>query len=113
MNAVVNKVDDVNTPALTPRAIIIGVLWACFLAVANAIFSFRANYFTVPSTLALLLSYPMGIFFANFVPDLGVGLNPGPFSVKEHALICLILMHSNLKMSLLLLLAVFLMVLIM
>ena len=40
------------------------------------------------ATVAVLLSYPMGIFMAKTLPR-GF-FNPGPFSVKEHVLIYII-----------------------
>ncbi|KAJ3306357.1 hypothetical protein HDV03_005324 [Kappamyces sp. JEL0829] len=82
--------DDLNTPAFTIRAVFLGVLWAIVLATANTIGSFRANPFILPSNLASILSYPMGIFLAAVLPDFGIGLNPGPFSVKEHVLVYII-----------------------
>jgi hypothetical protein len=54
----------------------------------------RTNQFSIPSFLATLLSYPMGIFMAktlskNEIVTWGLTwtLNPGPFGVKEHTLI--------------------------
>ena len=37
--------------------------------------------------VAQLVSYPMGRLWARFIPTvkvLGVSLNPGPFTIKEH-----------------------------
>jgi hypothetical protein len=52
------------------------------------------NQFSIPSFLATLLSYPMGVFMArvlstNEIITYGLKwtMNPGPFGVKEHALI--------------------------
>ncbi|KAJ3274328.1 hypothetical protein HDV01_003172 [Terramyces sp. JEL0728] len=51
----------------------------------------------IPAFLATLLSYPMGIFMAKFLPNyqFSVGksvfqLNPGSFGMKEHVLITII-----------------------
>ncbi|KAJ3340337.1 hypothetical protein HDU91_000875, partial [Kappamyces sp. JEL0680] len=82
--------DDVNTPAFTVRALVLGCFWAIFLAVGNTIGSFRAVPFIIPTNLASILSYPMGVFFATVLPDLGIGLNPGTFTVKEHVLVYII-----------------------
>ncbi|KAI8903159.1 OPT oligopeptide transporter protein-domain-containing protein [Gorgonomyces haynaldii] len=86
--AITPQTDDPNTPTFTFRAIFLGILWAVFLAVANVLFSFRTNSFIIPTGLAQLLSYPMGVFLAWILPK-GF-LNPGPFSVKEHVLIFII-----------------------
>lgn len=76
-------------PAFTIRAVFLGALWAVLLSSANTYASFRDNPFTLPTNLASILSFPMGIFFAAVLPDIsifGARLNPGPFSVKEHVL---------------------------
>ncbi|KAJ3367213.1 hypothetical protein HDU91_001606 [Kappamyces sp. JEL0680] len=94
VNSAVKQTDDPNTPAMTGRTIFLGCSWAIFYAVANALFSFRANPFVLPIALATLMTYPMGLFLAKVLPDISVfglfSLNPGPFSVKEHALIILL-----------------------
>ncbi|KAJ3310940.1 hypothetical protein HDV04_004546 [Boothiomyces sp. JEL0838] len=93
IEAVVMKEDDPNTPALTIRTLVLGTIWAIFLALANCLFTFRANPFVIPNALATLLAYPMGVFLAAVLPDVeifGHSLNPGPFTVKEHALITII-----------------------
>lgn len=40
--------------------------------------------------VAQLLSYPAGLFLARFIPRitiLGIALNPGPFTIKEHVIV--------------------------
>ena len=84
INAAVLDHDDVNTLAFTARAVVLGILWSIFLAVANALFSFRQNVFVVPPGLVLLLAYPMGVFLEKAIPSnttlCGINLNPGRFS---------------------------------
>lgn len=44
----------------------------------------------VEQYVALLLTFPAGRLWARFMPEvkiLGVALNPGPFTIKEHVLI--------------------------
>lgn len=84
----INVKDDRSVPQLTVRAIFLGCLWAIFLACANAMTAFRNNTFLVPTALASIASYPMGLFLAAVLPK-GI-LNPGPFSVKEHVLVYVI-----------------------
>lgn len=64
--------------------------WAILMPSANQFFFFR--YPTVPITaiVAQLLSFPIGRLWAAYVPRkriLGISLNPGPFTIKEHVLI--------------------------
>ncbi|KAJ3318241.1 hypothetical protein HDV06_000734 [Boothiomyces sp. JEL0866] len=90
--------DNVNTPALTIRGLFIATLFAIPLTFINTMASFRNNPYSIPSTIANILAYPIGIFFAAVLPDVslfGVSLNPGPFSVKEHVLINIIVSASS------------------
>ncbi|KAJ2993048.1 hypothetical protein HDV02_002694 [Globomyces sp. JEL0801] len=86
--SVAPNTDDPSTPAFTFRVLFLGILWASFLAVANTVFSFRKNPFGIPSTIVVLLAYPMGLFMEVTLPK-GI-LNPGPFNVKEHVLIVML-----------------------
>ncbi|KAJ3323213.1 hypothetical protein HDV06_001980 [Boothiomyces sp. JEL0866] len=89
-SGVISTVDDVNTPAFTIRAVFIATIFAIPITAVNTIASFRNNPYSIPSTIANILAYPIGIFFAAVLPDISIGgasLNPGPFSVKEHVLI--------------------------
>lgn len=72
--------DDTSTLAFTFRSVFLGCIWAIFLSICNILFSFRTNSFIVPTGLAQLLSYPMGVFMARVLPS-GF-FNPGPFTVK-------------------------------
>ena len=76
----VPETDDPSEPSLSARAVFIGVLWGVILSYGNAFFSFRTYAFMLPSYLAVLFGYPMGVFFAKCLPDskiFGVSLNPG------------------------------------
>ena len=97
MSAIVPSTDDPSTPSLSFRVLILGTLWNVLLASANSIFMFRTNSFAIPSTVATLLSYPMGIMMARTLPTrsyqwgpYSFSLNPGAFSIKEHVLISII-----------------------
>ncbi|KAI8809022.1 OPT oligopeptide transporter protein-domain-containing protein [Cladochytrium replicatum] len=93
-SAIVPQTDDPDTPHLSARVWILGTFWCAGMAAANAIFSFRTNSITLDPTLAVLLSYPLGLILAKILPTskISIGkfsftLNPGPFSIKEHVLI--------------------------
>eukprot|EP00842_Homolaphlyctis_polyrhiza_P002881 jgi/Hompol1/3594/HPOL_006670-RA len=68
--------------------VFLGTIWAIGLGLINGIFSFRTNPFTIPGSVVVLLSYPMGVFLARVIPR-GI-LNPGPFTIKEHVLVYII-----------------------
>ncbi|KAJ3002390.1 UNVERIFIED_CONTAM: hypothetical protein HDU68_006258, partial [Siphonaria sp. JEL0065] len=82
---IVPQTDDPNTPAFTFRSVFLGVLFAVLLSFANTALSFRSAPFAISAVVAVIVSYPMGLFLAKILP--AGPLNPGPFSVKEHVLI--------------------------
>lgn len=94
LDAVLSKTDDPRTPALTFRVWLLGTFFACILASVNTLFTFRTNTFYVNPFIGVLLSYPLGHLMAKYIPrdrytlfGMSFTLNPGPFSLKEHALI--------------------------
>ncbi|KAG8844062.1 hypothetical protein FRB96_003295 [Tulasnella sp. 330] len=90
VRSAVANTDDVSMPCSTFRAWIIGLAWAILIPGLNQFFFFRYPSVTIGSLVAQLLSFPVGRAFALILPDvsiLGVRLNPGPFSIKEHVLI--------------------------
>lgn len=89
-SSVVPTTDDPKTATFTFRVVFLGLLWSIFLGLSNTVFSFRKNHFAIPTTIVVLLAYPMGLFLEVLLPNkriFGIPLNPGPFSVKEHVLI--------------------------
>ena len=78
-------------PVTTLRTWVIGLAWAILIPGLNQFFFFRYPSVTISSAfVAQLLSFPVGHAAAAWLPDwkiLGISLNPGPFTVKEHVLI--------------------------
>ncbi|KAJ3078831.1 hypothetical protein HDU99_000360, partial [Rhizoclosmatium hyalinum] len=89
---IVPQTDDPSTPAFTFRSVLLGTFWVVILSFANTSLSFRTAAFTVGANIALILSYPMGLFLAAVLPKSIPVLNPGPFSLKEH--VCIYIMAS-------------------
>ncbi|ORZ30144.1 OPT oligopeptide transporter protein-domain-containing protein [Catenaria anguillulae PL171] len=94
INQMVPTTDDTETPSLTFRVWVIGLLFCCGVAFANQIFLFRTNLIWVNSFVTVLLAYPLGRIMAAVLPSykfnllgIEVDTNPGPFSIKEHVLI--------------------------
>lgn len=70
-----------------------------FLAL-NQFFFFRFPAISIGNLCTQLLAYPLGVFIARVLPRvriLGMELNPGPFSIKEHVyeLIPQAVMYNN------------------
>lgn len=90
VRSAVANTDDPSIPCNSFRAWIIGLSWAILTAGLNQFFFFRYPTVTITSIAAQLLSFPVGCAWAKVMPNvrvLGVKLNPGPFSIKEHVLI--------------------------
>ena len=77
-------------PVTTLRAWVIGLAWAILIPGLNQFLSFRFPSVTINAIVPQLLSFPVGRAAAAWLPDwkiLGISINPGPFTVKEHVLI--------------------------
>jgi OPT family small oligopeptide transporter len=77
----------------TIRAWVIGLLLATIGSALNMLFSMRQPYIVIPSYVAQVVAYPIGLAWAKVMPNktykvFGVrfNFNPGPFSKKEHAI---------------------------
>ena len=56
----------------------------------NLLFSFHSPSFAITTFVTSILAWPLGRFWAWCMPNwkiFGVSLNPGPFNIKEHAII--------------------------
>ncbi|PLB38868.1 small oligopeptide transporter, OPT family [Aspergillus candidus] len=78
----------------TIRAWVIGLLFATIGSALNMLFSMRQPYIVIPSYVAQVVSYPVGVGWAKVMPNkvfrvfgLEFNLNPGPFSKKEHTMV--------------------------
>ncbi|PBK98438.1 OPT oligopeptide transporter [Armillaria gallica] len=88
-SAVANS-DDPSIPVSTVRSWMLGIIWAMIIPGLNQFFFFRYPSLTLTGIFAQLTVFPVGRALARFVPRvkvLGIPLNPGPFSIKEHVLI--------------------------
>lgn len=89
---------DVDVPCNTVRAWVIGMVMTTIGSGLNMLFSMRSPSLTITSIVAQLITYPMGVGWSWIMPDrqitffggrVNFNLNPGPFNMKEHALIVL------------------------
>jgi hypothetical protein len=105
VRAAVHPYDDPTLPCNTLRAWSIGLSLIFIGASMNTLFSLRSPNISLGALIAQIIAWPIGRAWARFVPDktvtvpvlwLGKGgpvrklrirLNPGPFNVKEHAII--------------------------
>jgi hypothetical protein len=90
VRSAVANTDDQSIPCNSFRVWVIGLSWAILIAGLNQFFFFRYPSVTISSIAAQLLSFPVGRAWAKVMPNvrvLGVSVNPGPFSIKEHVLV--------------------------
>ncbi|KAF7334639.1 OPT oligopeptide transporter [Mycena venus] len=90
VRSAVANTDDPTIPCNTLRAWVLGLIWAIIIPGLNQFFFFRYPAVTVTSIVAQLLTFPLGRAWARLLPNvsiLGVQLNPGPFTIKEHVII--------------------------
>ncbi|KAK7299916.1 hypothetical protein RJT34_10745 [Clitoria ternatea] len=88
--------DDPTQPALTFRTWTLGMASCIILAFVNQFFGYRTTPLSVSSVSAQIVSLPLGKLMAATLPTRkfqcpftkwSFSFNPGPFSMKEHALI--------------------------
>lgn len=90
--------DDPSMPTNTFRMWFLALFFTLLVSFVNQFFYLRQNPVSITYTVVSLISLPIGKFLARVLPttkfrifgSLGgplVSLNPGPFNIKEHALI--------------------------
>lgn len=82
--------DDPTIPHNTIRAWVIGIMMSTIGAALNLFFSLRAPSFSLSVFVTTILAWPIGVAWHKCMPDVKIfkaRLNPGPFNLKEHALI--------------------------
>ncbi|KAH8647649.1 OPT oligopeptide transporter [Xylariales sp. PMI_506] len=91
---VVSFEDDPSLPVITFRSVILAALFCIIGSIVSQIAYFRTTTAAFPVFFVILASAPLGRLLARVLPDWTVplgrfsfSLNPGPFSVKEHAII--------------------------
>ncbi|KAL5530115.1 hypothetical protein ACEPAF_6372 [Sanghuangporus sanghuang] len=90
VRSAVANTDDPEMPVNTLRAWLLGIFFAIIIPGVNQFFYFRYPAVTVTGLVPQLLSFPLGRLWAAVAPNvtvLGVPINPGPFTVKEHVVV--------------------------
>ncbi|KAM0750063.1 OPT superfamily oligopeptide transporter [Meredithblackwellia eburnea MCA 4105] len=101
VRASVSNYDDTEMPVLTFRTLFLGIIFGCFIGGMNCFFTFRYPSPLFTPIIIQTISYPIGKFLAWLLPDREwkvpkrlqflagetVSFNPGPFNIKEHTAI--------------------------
>ncbi|TEA16818.1 Oligopeptide transporter 2 [Colletotrichum sidae] len=94
VRTVVGFEDDPSLPVLTFRSLLLSALFCTIGSIVSQLSYFRTTTAPFPVFFVILASAPLGRLLASVLPDYTVrlgrfsfSLNPGPFSIKEHAII--------------------------
>ena len=90
VRASVPSTDDPTLPQNTIRMWVMAVILTTIGSGMNLLFSLHSPAFSITTFVTSILAWPIGIMWHKIIPDwkiFGVPLNPGPFNVKEHALV--------------------------
>ncbi|CAG8522064.1 6241_t:CDS:2 [Paraglomus occultum] len=94
VRATVSMNDDKSLPCVTFRYLVLSTLTTTVGAAFSQYYYFTFIPMTVSVFVAQLVSYPLGVVMARYLPHKKIklfgkefSLNPGPFNVKEHAVI--------------------------
>lgn len=90
VRAAVPSVDDPTIPQNTIRMWVIGIILTTIGCALNLLFSLHRPQAQLSTYVTSILAWPIGVAWARFLPNVkifGMELNPGPFNLKEHALI--------------------------
>ncbi|KAJ7771028.1 OPT oligopeptide transporter protein-domain-containing protein [Mycena maculata] len=94
VRAAVSSVDDPLMPVNTFRMWFLGIFLTILLAGVNQVFEYRSPSVFITSVVGQLISLPMGKFLEWSLPSRQFktfgyvwSLNPGPFNIKEHVCI--------------------------
>ncbi|TDZ40960.1 Oligopeptide transporter 5 [Colletotrichum trifolii] len=94
VRTVVGFEDDPSLPVLTFRSLLLSALFCTIGSIVSQLSYFRTTTAPFPVFFVILASAPLGRLLARVLPDYTVrlrrfsfSLNPGPFSIKEHAII--------------------------
>ncbi|AMD20413.1 HDL331Cp [Eremothecium sinecaudum] len=93
VRAAVPSCDDPTVLQSTVRVWVLGLFMTTLGSAVNMLLSMHRPSITITAFIASLAAWPIGLLWAKYVPDVklfgkwGPSLNPGPFNVKEHALV--------------------------
>ncbi|KAL7920198.1 OPT superfamily oligopeptide transporter [Trichoderma austrokoningii] len=96
VRAVVDASDDATLPVATFRVLLLGTIFTVLGTAIQQFFSFRMPAINITTYVVQLLSMPLGVGMAKFLPrrvltikSYTFSLNPGRFNEKEHLLIAI------------------------
>lgn len=90
VRASVPSCDDPSMPQNTIRMWVLGMIFNTIGSALNLLFSLHSPQIILTTLVTSILAWPIGMAWAKLLPNIkifGAPLNPGPFNIKEHAII--------------------------
>ena len=105
VEGVISNKDEPTMLCFTFRAYLLGCLLGSIRSFSDTYFAYRTRQFILEPVLFSLMAYPLGKLLAFILPQhkwtrWNITLNPGSFTIKEHALIILMMASSYPALSL-------------
>ncbi|KAI8370665.1 OPT family small oligopeptide transporter [Radiomyces spectabilis] len=94
VNELATMEDDPTLRSFTFRAVLVGTLLACLSSSVYQLMLFKPVGIPLTDTFMLLIAYIVCTAWAKYLPE-GGWLNPGPFNVKEHTCIFVMVSSAN------------------
>ncbi|KAG2195370.1 hypothetical protein INT47_004478 [Mucor saturninus] len=96
--AIINEItvteDDVNMRSLTVRSMVVSISLAALSSSVYQLMTFKPVGVGLSSTFMLIVAYFLCNLWAKYLPK-GGWLNPGPFTIKEHTCIYIVVASAN------------------
>ncbi|KAI9263390.1 OPT family small oligopeptide transporter [Phascolomyces articulosus] len=94
VNELASMEDDTSLPCFTLRALFVGAILACLSASVYQLMLFKPVGLPLSNTFMLMVAYVVCNAWARYLPKVD-WLNPGPFNVKEHTCIYVMVSAAN------------------
>ncbi|KAI9364147.1 OPT family small oligopeptide transporter [Pilaira anomala] len=94
VNELATVKDDTSLPCYTVRVFVTGIALACLSSSVYQLMVFKPVGLPLTNTFMLMIAYVFCNAWARYLPQ-GRWLNPGPFNVKEHTCIYVIVSAAN------------------
>ncbi|KAI9469044.1 MAG: OPT family small oligopeptide transporter [Benjaminiella poitrasii] len=94
VNELATMKDDISLPCFTLRVFLTGIALACLSSSVYQLMVFKPVGIPLTNTFMLMIAYVFCTAWAKYLPS-GGWLNPGPFNIKEHTCIYVIVSAAN------------------
>ncbi|KAI7904553.1 OPT family small oligopeptide transporter [Cokeromyces recurvatus] len=95
VNELATMKDDTSLPCFTLRVFVTGIALACLSSSVHQLMVFKPVGIPLTNTFMLMIAYVFCTAWAKYLPLSSNWLNPGPFNIKEHTCIYVIVSAAN------------------